>query len=175
MKNNIVLIGMPGAGKSTVGVILAKALKMPFTDTDLLIQEKENRYLQEIINSDGLNAFIKVEESTITALNVENHIIATGGSVVYSKASMEHLKRNGLLVFLDLKFSILQHRIKNIKTRGIALKSGQTLNSLYEERTPLYKSYSDIVIDCSHKHIESIVEEIKDKAGIRMERDFEEK
>ena len=172
MKNNIVLIGMPGAGKSTIGVILAKALKRPFTDTDLLIQEKENRYLQDIINSDGLDAFIKIEESTITALNVENHIIATGGSVVYSKASMDHLKRNGIIVFLNLKFSILQHRIKNIKTRGIALKSGQTLNGLYEERTPLYKSYADIVIDCSHKHIESIVDEISTSINIISRIDF---
>ena len=172
MKSNIILIGMPGAGKSTIGVLLAKAVKKPFIDTDLLIQQQENRYLQDIINNDGLDAFIKIEESIIFGIRAENHIIATGGSVVYSKASMEHLKSKGILVYLDLKFFLIERRIKNIKTRGIALKDRQTLKSLYRERLPLYKSYADIVIDCSHKHIETIVDEIKEKTDAWYSEDF---
>jgi len=163
MKSNIVLIGMPGAGKSTIGVILAKAVKRPFIDTDLLIQQQENRFLQDIINNDGLEAFIKIEESIITGINAENHIIATGGSAIYSKAAMEHLKSHGIIVYLDLKLVQIKRRLSNIKTRGIALKNSQTLESLFAERTPLYKSYADIVIACSHKHIETIVDEIKDR------------
>ncbi len=168
MKSNIVLTGMPGAGKSTVGVLLAKAVKKPFIDTDLLIQQQENRYLQEIINHDGLDAFKKIEEQVLLGINTENHIIATGGSVVYSEAAMEHLKRNGIVVYLELKPYQLKRRVNNISTRGIALQNGQTLYGLYKERTPLYRKYADITIDCSHKHIEAIVEEIKVKTGQQM-------
>jgi len=174
MKRNIILTGMPGAGKSSIGVILAKAVKKPFIDTDLLIQQQENRYLQDIINNDGLEAFIKIEENIILGIKTENHIIATGGSVIYSKAAMEHLKSNGVIVYLDLKLFSIQRRIKNVKTRGIVLKSGQTLESLYKERTPLYKGFADIVIDCSHKHIENIVDEIKDKTEAWLLRDLKD-
>jgi shikimate kinase len=160
---NIVLIGMPGSGKSTVGILLAKSLKRPFVDTDLLIQQKENRYLQDIIDSDGLEAFIKIEEQVILGLNVSNHIIATGGSVIYSEKAIAKLRENGVLVYLNLKLYKLEQRLKNIKTRGIAMKKGQTLKDLYIERIPLYKKYADIEIDCSRKHIEMIVSEIKEK------------
>jgi Shikimate kinase len=163
MKSNIILIGMPGAGKSTVGVLLAKTLKKPFIDTDLLIQQRENRFLQEIIDNDGIEAFIKIEEEIIMDIKSENHIIATGGSAVYSSAAMEHLKLTGIAVYLKLNPYQLEKRIKNMKTRGIALKKGQTLTDLYKERVPLYNSYADIVIDCSHKHIEKIIKEIKDR------------
>lgn len=160
---NIVLIGMPGAGKSTVGVLLAKALKMPFIDTDLLIQQQENCYLQEIIDSRGLNEFMKIEENIVLGLNMENHVIATGGSVIYSKPAMNHLKASGVLVFLNTKMYQLERRLKNAHTRGIAMKEGQTLSTLFNERIPLYRQYADIEIDCSKKHIELIVEEIKNK------------
>jgi len=160
-KSNIVLIGMPGAGKSTVGVLLAKAMKMPFIDTDLLIQKQENCYLQELINTRGIEGFIKIEEKVILGLDAQNTVIATGGSVVYSKAAIEHLKANGILVFLNAKMYQLKRRLKNAQSRGIAMKSGQTLSDLYNERMPLYKKYADIEIDCSRKHIETIVSEIK--------------
>jgi shikimate kinase len=162
-KKNLVLIGMPGAGKSTVGVLLAKALKMPFIDTDLLIQQKENRYLQEIIDAHGLDAFIKTEEDAILGLDVQNYVIATGGSAIYSEAAIKHLKASGILIFLNTKMYQLEHRLKNAQTRGIAMKNGQTFIALYNERLPLYRQCMDIEIDCSKKHIETIVEEIKNK------------
>ncbi len=158
---NIVLIGMPGAGKSTIGVLLAKALKMPFTDTDLLIQQQENSYLQEIIDRSGIDEFLKIEEKVIMGLNVKKHVIATGGSVIYSDTAIRHLKACGVLVFLNTKLYQLERRLKNSATRGIAMKDGQTLAMLYDERMPLYKKYADLEIDCSKKHIESIVSEIK--------------
>jgi len=160
---NIVLIGMPGSGKSTAGVLLAKAMKMPFIDTDLLIQKQENCYLQELINTHGINEFIKIEEKVILGIDAENTVIATGGSVVYSESAVRHLKSNGILVFLNSKIYQLERRLKNMQTRGIAMKSGQTLSGLYNERLPLYKKYADIEIDCSKKHIETIVSEIKNK------------
>jgi len=163
LNKNVVLIGMPGAGKSTVGVLLAKAMKMPFIDTDLLIQDKHGCFLQELVDAHGFEAFIKIEESVILSLNVTNHIIATGGSVVYSEAAMNHLKSSGILVFLDTKLYQLERRLKNVHKRGIAMKGNQTLASLHEERFPLYNKYADIRIDCAKKHIETIVSEIKNK------------
>lgn len=160
---NLVLIGMPGAGKSTVGVLLAKALKMPFADTDILIQRQENSYLQELIEKHGIDGFIKIEENTVKDLDLRNHVIATGGSVVYSEAAMNHLKEQGIVFFLNAKMYQLERRLKNSRTRGIAMLPGQTLGSLYRERLSLYKKYADIEINCAGKHIETIVSEIKEK------------
>lgn len=160
MKNNIILIGMPGAGKSTIGAILSKSMNKPFMDTDRLIMQKENRKLQDIINSDGINIFSQIEEKIILEINTENHIISTGGSVVYSKAAMEHLKSLGIIIYLDARLFQIKQRIGNIGTRGIALRKGQTINSLYKERTPLYRKYADIIIDCSGKHAAAIANEI---------------
>lgn len=160
---NIVLIGMPGAGKSTVGVLLAKALKRPFIDTDLLIQMQEKCYLQELLDRRGQGGFIKIEERVILGIDETGHVIATGGSVVYSEAAMRHLKAHGVIVFLNAKIYQLERRLKNAKTRGIAMKNGQTLEMLYDERIPLYRKYTDIEIDCSKKHIETIVADISQK------------
>jgi shikimate kinase len=159
--SNVVLIGMPGAGKSTIGVLLAKSLRMPFIDTDLLIQQQEDSFLQDIINRDGIEKFLAVEEEVILKLNVEKHVIATGGSVIYSPAAMKHLKSNSTIIYLELTFEEMLTRITNIKSRGIAIGSDQSLLDLYKERTPLYEKYSDIKVYCSGKHMEEIVDEIK--------------
>lgn len=157
---NIVLIGMPGAGKSTVGVLLAKALGMPFIDTDLVIQEKEGKCLQDIIDSKGIEYFLSLEEGVILNLNVKGHVIATGGSVVYSKAAVRYLRENGILVYLNLRYGEIEMRIENMSGRGIVIKKGQRLDELFNERAPLYEEYADVVIDCSGKDMERIVNEI---------------
>ncbi len=159
--NNIILTGMPGTGKSTVGVLLAKALKMPFIDTDLLLQEKENMFLQEIILDKGIEAFLKAEEEIVLELRTKGSVIATGGSVVLKEKAMKCLKTCGLVLYLKLSFSEIENRIKNIKTRGIAMQEEQTLYSVFVERTPLYEKYADETIPCMGKSMEEIVEEIK--------------
>ena len=143
---NIVLIGMPGVGKSTLGVVLAKELGFEFVDADLLIQKREKRLLKEIIAEDGVDGFLKVEEEVNADLEAERTVIATGGSVVYSAKAMEHLKSIGKVVYLKLNFDDLNNRLGNLKGRGVVLKDGQTLKSLYEERTPLYEKYADITV-----------------------------
>lgn len=165
LKTNIVLIGMPGAGKSTLGVLLAKSMKMPFIDTDLLIQQQKNKYLQDIINEVGIKGFIKLEEKVILSLKCEEHLIATGGSVIYSSKSTEYLKNHGIVVYLKLRYDEIEQRINNITSRGIAIETGQTLNELYKERTKLYEQNADIIIDCSDKYIEDLVSEIKGAIG----------
>jgi shikimate kinase len=159
--NNIVLIGMPGAGKSTVGVVLAKTLGMNFIDTDLLIQERHNTLLQNMINNEGIDSFIRKEEESILSLECNNSVIATGGSVVYSHISMEHLKKLGKIIYLKLSFEEIAARINNIKTRGIVIEKGQQLSDVFDLRTPLYEKYCDITINCSGLGMEDIIENIK--------------
>lgn len=143
---NIVLIGMPACGKSVTGVVLAKTLKMKFIDTDLLIQEAAGKGLQDIINNDGIDAFKELEEKVLSELNVENAVVATGGSAVYYDAAMNHLKENGTVVHIDVSLKTVKKRLKNIKTRGVAMAKGQTLDDLYSLREPLYKKYADITV-----------------------------
>jgi shikimate kinase len=157
---NIILIGMPGAGKSTVGVILAKTLGMNFIDTDIVLQENTGRMLQEIINTEGIDAFLQAEESIIVCLNGENTIIATGGSVVFSEKSMKYLKKQGIIIYLALSYEEMVRRIRNITTRGIVLAADQSLPDLYNQRLPLYEKYADRTIDCSDRDVEKIVENI---------------
>lgn len=165
-KTNIVLVGMPGAGKSTIGVLLAKAMKKTFIDSDLLIQERENKFLQDIIDNQGIKRFLKVEEEILVKLNVKNHVIATGGSAIYSNSAMNHLKRDSIIVYLQLRFDEIDERLSNISSRGIAMSKDQSLMDLYHERIPLYEKHADVVINCSNKHIEDIVKEIKDIVSI---------
>jgi shikimate kinase len=157
---NIILIGMPGAGKSTVGVILAKTLGMNFLDTDIAIQERTGRLLQEIINTDGPDAFKTIEEKTILSLHCHHTVIATGGSAVFSKRAMEHLTRDGVVVYLKISFDEMEKRLRNITTRGIVLSSGETLYEMYNERVPLYEKYAGITIDCEKEDFEMIVKKI---------------
>ena len=151
-KDNIVLIGMPGVGKSTAGVILAKVLGYEFVDADLVIQKEEGRLLKEIIEEVGTDGFIAVEN--------RHSIIATGGSVVYGKEAMEHLKSIGTVVYLQLPFEELNRRLSDIKGRGVVLKDGQTLKDLYEERVPLYEKYADITVNEYGLNVEQTIDKI---------------
>lgn len=146
-KSNIVLIGMPGAGKSTVGVVLAKTAALEFVDADLLIQKQTGRKLQEIIDNDGIDAFLKIEGEVISKVDCKNSVIATGGSAVFSENAMNNLRRDGVIVFLDVPLKEIKRRVDNITTRGIAMKPGETLETVYNERLPLYKKYADITVD----------------------------
>ncbi len=162
-KRNIVLIGMPVAGKSTVGVILAKVLGYQFIDTDLVIQEQEKRLLKDIIKEDGLDGFIEVENQVNANLEVENTVIATGGSVIYGKEAMEHLKSIGTIVYIKLSYETLENRLSNIRQRGVVLKKGQSLRELYEERCPLYEKYADITVNAENMDVEKTLESINTK------------
>jgi shikimate kinase len=156
---------MPGAGKSTMGVVLAKALGLKFIDTDLAIQEKIGRLLQEIIDTEGAGAFKKIEEETILSQHVHHAVIATGGSVVFSETAMEYLKREGVVVYLRISFEEMEKRLRNITTRGIVLNKGQSLREMYDERVPLYEKYADITIDCSGDDFETVVGQVVDETG----------
>lgn len=157
---NIVLIGMPGVGKSTIGVILAKQLGYEFVDSDLVIQKRENRLLREIIEQEGVDGFIQVENQVNASLRVEKSIIATGGSVVYGREAMEHLKKIGKIVYLRLSYESLERRLGNLKGRGVILRDGQTLKHIYEERVPLYEMYADYTIDEENLDIEGTLQKI---------------
>ena len=160
---NIVLIGMPGVGKSTVGVILAKMIGYHFVDTDILIQEQENRLLCDIIESDGVEGFLKIENKINSNINITDSVIATGGSVIYGKEAMEHLGEIGTIIYLKLPYNILDERLENIKGRGVVLKDGQGLHDLYEERIPLYEKYADIVVDEEGKDLEASLQALLEK------------
>jgi shikimate kinase len=157
---NIVLIGMPGAGKSTMGVILAKTLGRNFIDTDIVAQETTGRLLQDIIDTEGTVAFLKTEEKTILSLHCRNAVIATGGSVVFSEKAMEHLKKEGVVIYIDISFEEMVRRLNNITTRGIVLVAGQSLLDMYNQRVPLYEECADITIDCSDGDFEQCIRNV---------------
>jgi shikimate kinase len=168
--DTLIIIGMPGAGKSTAGVLLAKTLGMTFIDTDIVLQEKSGRLLQEILDQDGPGAFLKLEEETLLFLQAHNAVIATGGSVVFSGRAMEHLKQSGIVLYLKISFEEMEKRLKNITTRGIVLIAGQNLHDMYTQRVPLYEQYADITIDCTDDDFENIVgkvvNELKNRKAI---------
>lgn len=159
-KTNIVLIGMPGVGKSTIGVILAKMLGYKFLDADLLIQEQEGKLLREIIEEKGTDGFIQVENRVNASIEAKRAIIATGGSVVYGKEAMEHLKEIGTVVYLKVSYAVLEKRLADIKGRGVVLKEGQTLKTLYEERSKLYEQYADMEVSEEGLNVEQTVEKL---------------
>ena len=167
MDKNLILIGMPGSGKSTVGVILAKTLAMDFVDTDLLICRREGCALQAILDVQGLDRFLHVEESVILENRFQNCVVATGGSVVLEREAMGYLRGGGLCIFLDVSLPELERRITNIKSRGIAFRPGQTLEQLYRERMPLYRRWADLTISVpdGHDMTETVVEDIVTALG----------
>ena len=154
---NIVLIGMPGCGKSTVGVLLAKALGKAFVDTDVVFQAREGKKLQSIIEEIGIDAFLEREEEAILGFECKNTVIATGGSVVYGTRAMRHLHDNGIVVYIRLPYEEIEKRLSNLATRGVTLRSGQTLYDLYQERIPLYEKEADFVFDAAGYEIENTV------------------
>ena len=161
MKNNIVLIGMPGVGKSSAGVVLAKVMGYEFVDSDLLIQKEEKRLLKEIIAEDGHDEFIRIENRVNSNINVNKCVIATGGSVVYGKEAMEHLSKIGVIVYLRATFDTINSRLGNLEGRGVAIKRNQTLLDLYEERIILYEKYADVIVDLDGRSISETVSEIE--------------
>lgn len=159
-KKNIVLIGMPGAGKSTVGVLLAKSVLMDFVDTDLIIQKLHGKSLCEIIDEKGTEEFLKIENDAICSCDYTDCVVATGGSAVYGKEAMAKLKEKGITVYLDLPLEKIEKRLSDIHSRGVAMKNGSTVEELYKERTHLYQKYADITVDCSELTAEMCVEKI---------------
>ena len=166
LKSNIVLVGMPGSGKSTVGVILAKLLSYDFLDTDVLIQSSQRRALQDIVDRDGHLALSKIEEDTLLSLDLQHHVIATGGSAVYSAAAMAHLAAIGTVVFLDIDLATLERRVDNLATRGLVRRPGQSLADLFAEREALYKQAADITINCTGMTQEAVCSAIIARLGL---------
>ena len=159
---NIVLVGMPASGKSTIGVILAKVMGMDFLDADLVIQNREKKRLVEIIEEKGVDGFLQVEEQALLSINPKSPtVIATGGSAVYSKAGMEYLKKDAVVIYLKVTLDELKKRLFNIKDRGVVLKDGQSLEDIYIEREKLYQKYHDFAVDETGKNVEDIVAELE--------------
>ncbi|MCR5666381.1 MAG: shikimate kinase [Eubacterium sp.] len=174
-KENIVLIGMPGVGKSTIGVILAKVIGYHFMDADLLIQEREKKLLHEIISERGTDGFIQVENEVNASIDTSRSVIATGGSVVYGKEAMEHLGEIGYIVYLKVSYKQIERRLHNIRGRGVVLKKGQTLHDLYEERSSLYEKYADVVVSedglNTEQTLDAVVKTLSEKGYIDTEFD----
>ncbi|MGL1931393.1 MAG: shikimate kinase [Desulfotalea sp.] len=159
-KSNIVLIGMPGSGKSTVGVVLAKNLGLEFVDTDILIQTKENKTLQDIVDNRGHMALRNIEEQVLLGVNHKKHVIATGGSAAYSEPAMNYLKKDGIIVFLHAELDTLKARINNYETRGLAKRPEQTFQDLFNERFELYSKHADITVSSGPNSQDSVVEDV---------------
>ncbi len=158
--NNFTLLGMPGAGKSTIGVLLAKAINYDFLDTDLSIQRQEGMLLREIIEKKGLEEFKKIENQVNRDVCVERTVIAPGGSVIYGEEAMEHLASISKVIYLKLSYEEISKRLGNLKKRGVVFADGQTLKDLYEERSPLYEKYAQVIIDADGLDIGEVLEEV---------------
>ena len=157
---NIVFIGMPASGKSTVGVVVAKRLGYKFVDTDLVIQEVEKRLLKEIIAEEGNEGFLRIEDRVNAEIQEERAVISPGGSVVYCENAMRHYKETGAIVYLHTSYETINNRLHNAKNRGVVLKDGQTLKDLYEERTALFERYADLTISEEGRDLEETIEEV---------------
>lgn len=163
-KENIVLIGMPGAGKSTVGVVVAKKLGYVFVDSDLVIQSQYHKLLHELIEEHGVEGFWQIENDVNASLDTSRAIIATGGSVCYEEEAMEHLSQIGVVVYLKLSLPSVADRLGDLSARGVTMKQGQDLADLYAERIPLYEKYAHVTVDCEGKQLREVAEEVCDRA-----------
>ena len=159
---NIILIGMPGCGKSTVGVVLAKALGMDFIDSDLVIQKQMGQKLTALIEAHGDEGFRAIENRINAELTAEDSIIATGGSVIYGEDAMRHLKSIGTIVYLKLSYEAIEDRLGDLHARGVTIKPGWTLRDLYNERVPMYERWADITVDCEDMRLREVVQTIAD-------------
>ena len=160
---NIVLIGMPGAGKSTVGVVLAKAMHMRFLDTDLSVQERMGECLQDTINREGKEGFLKIENEVLSTIHVENTVIATGGSVVYGEDAMAAMRSGGVLVYLQYSYPTIEARLTNLDVRGVAMGPWESLRDVYEDRIPRYEAAADVTVACEGLEVDDIVWEIMER------------
>lgn len=160
--NNVTLIGMPSAGKSTIGVLLAKRLGYSFIDVDLLIQDSEKMRLRDIIEKKGLQGFLDIENDINARVNAEKSVIAPGGSVIYGKEAMKHLKELGVVVYLRISYEELEKRVGDVKDRGVALKQGMTLKDLYNERIAYFEKYADITVDEEGRDMGEVVDELRE-------------
>lgn len=165
---NVILIGMPGCGKSTVGVVLAKTLNYSFIDADLLIQEQTGKRLQQIIDYDGLDKFYEIEERVLSGIQCDRTVIATGGSAVYYPAAMEHLKELGAVVYIQLSCENVKKRLGNLASRGVAGAKDKTVEQLYEERVPLYEQYADFIIDCNEGTLAENMDKIAHQISLSL-------
>lgn len=166
---NIVLIGMPGAGKSTIGVVLAKILGYQFVDSDLVIQQQEGKVLHQLIAEHGIDGFLAIENQVNRDMDVSRSIISTGGSAVYGHEAMEAMKKNGIIVYIQLSYENLESRLGDLNQRGVVLKEGFSLKDLYEERCPLYEKYADITVNVDGLTIEGAIEKMRDAVEKVME------
>lgn len=164
-KNNIVLIGMAGAGKSTIGAALAKSMHLEFVDVDTLIEEDQQSPLQNVLTAHGTAGFRQLEEKVILAMQQQNHVIATGGSAIYSEAGMAHLKDSAVLVLLDVPLPILKQRVGNFNSRGLVKTKDQSFSQLFAERLPLYQKHADYVIPCDGKSVDTLCETIREQVA----------
>lgn len=164
--NNVILIGMPGSGKSTVGVLLAKMAGLDFIDSDLLIQKAVGKRLFEIIEEKGNDEFLKIENQINSEINAHNSVIATGGSAVYCKEAMEHLKTLGRVVYIKVPLAEIKRRIRDFSTRGIVIKNGNSIEDLFAERVPLYEKYADITVECDKADIKENAEKLLSALGL---------
>ena len=160
MKKNLIFIGMPAVGKSTVGVVVAKRLGKQFIDTDLLIQKQEKKLLREIIEEVGEKGFLKIENQVNRDVNAENSVISPGGRVVYCEEAMRHFKEIGIIVYLQASYQTIKKRIRNPKKRGVVLREGQTLQDLYDERVKYFEKYADIIVSEDSCQIEETIENV---------------
>lgn len=165
MKNNLIFIGMPAVGKSTIGVVTAKRLGYRFIDTDLLIQEREGKLLKEIIEEKGADGFLEIENEVNLSVNPEKAVIAPGGSVVYCEKAMEHFRQIGTIIYLHASYTEIEQRIQNARSRGVILRDGQTLRDLYNERTQLFEKYADIRISEDGLNMDETVQKVLDILG----------
>lgn len=163
-KKNIILIGMPGAGKSTIGIVLAKMLGYDFIDSDLLIQNQEGDILEHLIEKKGIEGFLEIENQVNRDIITESTVISTGGSICYCKEALEKLHENGVILYIKTDFSSLKRRLKSLKKRGVVIKKGSTLQDLYLERTPLYEKYADTAVDVTGLDLEESIDKIYEEA-----------